>query len=264
MIPIFITSIEDPRIQAYRSLDGTPEYHSQNRIFIAEGKKITKTLLESNLEVISVFALPEFYPELSSYLEYKNVSVDSLFTADKYIMNQIVGFRLHEGVMAIGRQPEPLPLSTILFPAVVLSGIVNSENVGAILRNCAAFGIESVIVDSATSSPFLRRAVRVSMGAVFGLTIYEVKNLHESLTLIHSNYNATIIAIELTKDSKPISSLNFPNNSIFIFGSEGRGIHQSILENCHAIVSIPIANVQSLNVAATSAIVLYHYRHSGN
>ena len=84
-------------------------------------------------------------------------------------MNKIVGFKLHSGVMAIGKQPVDVNLSELESPVVVMNGIINSENVGSIIRNCAAFGFESIITDKQTSSPYLRRAVRVSMGAVLNI-----------------------------------------------------------------------------------------------
>lgn len=261
MNPQLITSIDDPRIQAYRSLEGTPIHHTREQLFIAEGRKITTSLLESSLEVVSVFALPKYYQLLSRFIESRNIPSGALFTADSSIMDRIVGFRLHEGVMAIGKQPEPIPLSALTFPAVALTGVVNSENVGAIMRNCAAFGIRSVIVDTATSSPFLRRSVRVSMGAVFSLDIHYAESITDVIDGLRANTQCSVICAEVSPDSIPLPSFVIPENSVIIFGSEGNGIPQSILDKSDAIVSVPITSVSSINVAATSAVVLYHYRH---
>ncbi len=261
MTPTLISSIDDPRIQAYRSLEGTPEFHTRERIFIAEGRKITTSLLESSIDVLSVFALPKYYQALSGLIESKNIPNIALFTAEPSNMNSIVGFRLHEGVMAIGKQPEHIALSALTFPAVLLAGIVNSENVGAILRNCTAFGIKSIIIDSATSDPYLRRSVRVSMGAVFSLDIHRTESISTTIDLLRSHFGCTIISAEITDTSLPLPTYQFPVKSVIIFGSEGKGIAQEIVEKCDAVVSVPITNIASINVAATSAVVLYHYRH---
>ncbi|MFN8358554.1 MAG: RNA methyltransferase [Candidatus Kapaibacterium sp.] len=264
MTPVTITSLDDPRIQAYRSLEGTPVRHTKERIFIAEGRKVTTSLLESTLQVESVFALPKYYQALTKLIESKNIPNSFLYTADPSIMDRIVGFRLHEGVMAIGRQPEPIPLSALTFPIVALAGVVNSENVGAIMRNCAAFGIKSIIVDAATSSPYLRRSVRVSMGAVFSLDIQYADSIIEIVDELRANAACSVISAEITPDSLPLPSFVFPEQSVIIFGSEGNGISPSILEKSDAIVSVPITAITSINVAATSAIVLYHYQqHRG-
>ncbi|MBS1538811.1 MAG: RNA methyltransferase [Bacteroidetes bacterium] len=255
---ISITSPNDSRIELYRNLHGTPRTHSEAKIFIAEGTKTTRALLKSSIEIVSIFALTEFYNDYSELIKERKLIEQQLFTADKSIMNEIVGFRLHQGIMAIGIQPQPKPIEEITFPVVALCGIINSENVGVIIRNCAAFGIRSVIVDSSTSSPYLRRAVRVSMGAVFGVAIYIVKDLLKVLLRLKLEFNASIISAEISENSKYINEFTFPKNAIVIFGNEGNGIDMDILRASDAVVSIPIQpDIDSLNVAAASAIILY-------
>jgi len=255
---IIITSADDPRIELYRNLHGTPQSHSEARIFIAEGTKTTRTLLKSTIEILSVFALPEFYNEYSELLNKRNLTDHQLLTSNKTIMNEIVGFRLHQGIMAIGIQPKAKPIEDIIFPAVALCGIINSENVGAIMRNCAAFGVRSILVDTATSSPYLRRAVRVSIGAVFGLDVYFIEDMLKVLVQLKHKFNATIISSELAEYAHDVRSFIFPKNSVILFGNEGNGIDSTILGASDAIISISIQKeIDSLNVAAASAIILY-------
>ena len=103
-------------------------------------------------------------------------------------MNSIIGFKLHTGIIAICKQPEPTKIDPLSSPVVILNGIINSENVGSIVRNCSAFGINSLISNKQTSSPFLRRAVWVSMGAVFGLNYYYTYNLEETINELKKNF----------------------------------------------------------------------------
>jgi tRNA G18 (ribose-2'-O)-methylase SpoU len=256
---VVITSANDTRIEAYRHLHGTPHSHTSANIFIAEGTKTARALLKSKIEIISVFALPEYYQQYSEILSARNLEEHQLFTADKAVMNEIVGFRLHEGIMAIGIQPPMISIEEITFPTVALCGIVNSENVGAIIRNCAAFGVRSVIVDSATSSPYLRRAVRVSMGAVFCVDIYAAAGeMVSTLLNLQKNKAATIISAEISDYSQNVNDFIFSERPIIIFGSEGKGLPVSILEVSDSIISIPIeSEVDSLNVAAASSVILY-------
>ncbi|MBI3232471.1 MAG: RNA methyltransferase [Bacteroidetes bacterium] len=258
---ITIYNADDKRVELYRHLHGTPQSHTETRVFIAEGTKTTRALLKSDLKIVSVFALPEFYEEYSELIKRRNIPQEQLFASDKTVMNDIVGFRLHEGVMAIGVQPSSVLIEEIKFPAVALIGIVNSENVGAIIRNCAAFGVKSVIVDAATSSPYLRRAVRVSMGAVFSLNIHFEKNIQKVLSILRNDSGVSIISAELTDYSKNIHGFEFPKKSVILFGSEGKGIARDILEMSESVISIPIeTEIDSLNVAAASAIILYELR----
>ena len=251
-----ITDIDDSRIANYKSLRYTPPSHINEKLFITEGEKITCQLLKSELEIVSIFALQDFYQNNNELIKKKLISDKKQFHADKSIMNKIVGYNLHSGVMAIGKQPEQTALSKLNSPIVALNGIINSENVGSIIRNCAAFGVDSIIVDKQTSSPFLRRAVRVSMGAVLNTKIHFSENLSEDLLkLKESSYK--IISAEINDKSIPLSQFEIPDKCVVIFGSEGKGINNEILDLSDFIVHIPITDkVNSINVASSSAVIL--------
>lgn len=255
-----ITDINDPRISHFRSLRFTPSSHTEENLLIAESEKIVLSLLESDLQIISIFALPEFFEQFQSAIDSK-VSSDQQYTADKEMMNQIVGLRLHSGCMAMAKQPPAATLPELSSRIIALNGIINAENVGAIIRNAAAFGIDSVIVDSSTASPFLRRSVRVSMGASFWQKVYFSDKLSDTLLELKHNMSYSIVSAELTPSSININEFVFPQRCVVIFGNEGDGIAPNILEISDAIVAIPIEpRVASLNVAASSAIFLEKMR----
>lgn len=257
MITIF--DITDERIIQYQNLRQPRINQSNQSIFIAEGLKVTKKLLESSFEIDSFFALSEYYEEIGNSVINQRVSQEKQFTASKSLLNQIVGFNLHTGIMAVGIEPKAPALGTIKFPVVALNSIVDSENVGSIVRNCAAFGIQSIIVDSSSSSPFLRRSVRVSMGTIFSTDIYFVDNLVSTLKFIQNTHGATIIGAEISDKSTPLSMCSFAQKYVLIFGNESNGISREVLEVCHQIIHIPITNaIESINVASASAIFLHH------
>lgn len=253
-----ITNIDDRRIDQYRSLRFTPIEHTSEHIFIAEGFKCVDRLLRSKIQVVSIFAEQKYFDHFSAIIESKGITDDSLYVASKDIMNQIVGFKLHSGVMAIARQPDFTSLSELKPPIVALNGIVDSENVGSIVRNCAAFGIESLLYDIGSSSPYLRRAVRVSMGSVMSMNIAFSHNLIASIDELHL-MGYTIVAAETGTNVVSLSDYTFPAKTIVLLGSEGRGIAKEILDQADAIVEIPFnsQNISSLNVSAASAIILY-------
>ncbi|MFH1049604.1 MAG: RNA methyltransferase [bacterium] len=254
---IEITSVLDSRIGLYRNLKDIFYTFSEKKLFIAEGSIVTEKLLQSDIEIISIFALKKFYNSDLVLINQKKIPPEKQFIAEKQVMNQIVGFRLHQGIMAIGKIPEQTPILDLKPPIIIMNGIVNSENVGAIVRNAVAFGIASIIFDKTTSSPFLRRAVRVSMGTVFSIRYFQSENLFEDIMQLKLKNNFEIIASEITNKSKSIEHHIFNKNCVIIFGSEGKGISEEILRICDEIIYIPISkNVDSLNVAANSAIIL--------
>ncbi|MGQ9818950.1 MAG: TrmH family RNA methyltransferase [Candidatus Kapaibacteriales bacterium] len=258
---IFITSIEDPRVYLYRSLRYTPFSHIENRLFIAEGAKLVLRLLQSNLKIHSIFAIKEFIEEFQelilSRIENPNTQ---LFTAEKKLMENIVGFHLHSGIMAIAFQPLDCSLEDFSNVIVALNSINNSDNVGLIVRTMRAFGVDSLLVDEHSTSPYLRRAVRVSMGNVFDIKVHHAKNFKNELNYLkHKHY--LIISAEITEKSLNLSNFVFPDKFVLIFGNEGKGIETSVLELSDYVVEIPIEkNVESINVALSTGIFLYEHQ----
>lgn len=251
-----ITDINDPRISLYKSLKGTPKTHTDNKLFITEGEKVTEKLLNSPLEILSVFFLDKYSAQLMPLIKSKSIPENNIYTASKTLMNDIVGFKLHEGIMAIAKEPSEYPLESMDNRIVILNGIVNSENVGAIVRNCAAFSVNSLVVDKSTSSPYMRRAVRVSMGHVFDLKINRPDSPEEAILTL-KKYGYRIISAEKNDQSISIHELEPPSKFAIIFGSEGRGIDKNILNLSDDIIHIPInPEVSSINVAAASAVVM--------
>ncbi len=261
---IFIENIDDDRINHYRSLRFTPKSHTVGKVFIAEGEKVTLKILSSKVQLISVFITPEFFQKYESLILRSKISEEQIFIAEKNLMEKIVGFDLHAGIMAMCKIPDDSSIVDMSSKIVILNGIINSENVGSIVRNCVAFGIDSLIVDEQTSSPYLRRAVRVSMGNVIDLKIHHSKNISETIiTLCEKGYS--IIAAEITENTIPIHDFHFPDKFALIFGTEGQGIKNELLNLAQHVVHIPINPVvSSLNVAVSSALFLYEMNKSEN
>jgi len=195
-----------------------------------------------------------------------NKEQPTIYLAGKELVESIVGYNLHQGIMAIAKLPPQRSLEEILttiakpFLIVALDGLVNAENVGLVMRNCAAFGVDAVIVGETSSSPYLRRAVRNSMGTVFTLPVVHVINLAASLTLLKNNHATRIIAAHPHEETS-IHATNFSGNVCVVFGNEGEGISQAILDVCTDLIAIPMMNgTDSLNVASASAVFLYEVR----
>jgi tRNA G18 (ribose-2'-O)-methylase SpoU len=275
-----ISNVDDPRIALYRSLRDTEALqaaHHQAHVFIVEGVTAVMRLLQSEFEVVSIFALPQHYNDMAEWIEARNVDSQQLFTASKQVMNEIVGFKLHVGLMAMARVPQTLDLDTCSReelrsfmqalapyppPILALNTLADAENVGAIIRTCAAFGVRSVLVDAATCSPYIRRAVRVSMGGIFSVRVITCTSLAAACGRLRSEAGFGIVAAEITSDAKPVHTYSFPERCVIVFGSEGAGVSPEVLHTSDAVVTIPMTaafndEIPSLNVGAAAAIHLY-------
>jgi tRNA G18 (ribose-2'-O)-methylase SpoU len=265
-----IAALDLPALAPYRTLRRAAE-HAARGIFVAEGDKVVRRLLESDFGVVSVLLpekrVAEFEPLIRARPE-KEILVFAV--TKKSVLEELIGFEMFQGVLAIGKIPVVVTLETILahsprprlFAAV--DGLTSAENIGLLVRNCAAFGTHALIVGETSSSPFLRRAVRNSMGTIFQLPIVETDSLTKSLEILRKN-GVRCIAAHPHTEKTFLSQADFTCDCCVVFGTEGTGISPAVLAACDEAVAIPMAEgVDSLNVAAAAAVFLYEAARQRN
>jgi tRNA G18 (ribose-2'-O)-methylase SpoU len=273
-----ISSFDSPELQPYATMR-RPAAHESQGIFVAEGTKVVRRLLESRFAVASV-VLPEKWLEDFRPLLEARLEPITVYLADKKFLETLVGFSMFQGVLAVGKIPPPISLDDILSKnqkpllLVAVDALTNAENLGALVRNCVAFGVQALIVGETSSSPFLRRAVRNSMGTIFQLPVIELAKLglrHRFKTKPHATRltlaeclkelrarAVRCIAAHPHTDKKVLSQADFSGDCCIVFGSEGDGISEPVLEACDEAVAIPMPPaVDSLNVGAAAAVFLY-------
>jgi tRNA G18 (ribose-2'-O)-methylase SpoU len=280
-----ISSFDSPELQPYATMKRSLE-HERQGIFVAEGVKVVRRLLESRFAVASVVLPEKWVEEFRPLIEARPEPI-TVYLADKELLETLVGFSMFQGVLAVGKIPPPLSLEDILQnsprPRLIaaVDALTNAENLGALVRNCVAFGVQALLVGETSSSPFLRRAVRNSMGTIFQLPVIELGRAGSPLPAANTYDGAhrvtrptcqtlaqTIrdlrargvrcIAAHPHTDKKILSHADFSGDCCIVFGSEGYGISASVLEACDEAVAIPMPpTVDSLNVGAAAAVFLY-------
>src|SRR5262249_41017256 len=124
-------------------------------------------------------------------------------------------------------------------------------------RNCAAFGVSGIIAAESSCSPYLRRAVRASMGTVFKIPVLETPSLVRTLQEL-KQVGVKCIAAHPHTNEKRITQADFRGPTCIVLGAEGTGLSPEILVECDEVVVIPMhAEVDSLNVGAAGAVFLY-------
>lgn len=257
-----VNSLDILELEPYQTLK-RPVEHLKKGIFVAEGDKVVLRLFETNLEILSILLTEEWLKRCKLTIEVRPEPIEVFIAEDKLIQT-IVGFRYHQGIMAIAKVPvaQTVP-STIensdsprLF--VALDNITNSENIGVILRNCAACGVDAIFVGETTADPYLRRSVRNSMGTVFKLKIVRCSSLSCTLQELKETYNFSIIAAHPREKSILLPQVKFTKDICVVFGNEDKGISPNVLEISDTLMKIPmIKGVDSFNVGCASAIILY-------
>ncbi|MCX7737115.1 MAG: RNA methyltransferase [Candidatus Kapabacteria bacterium] len=252
-----IDDLSDPRISLYKNLRFTPKTHQDKRLFIAEGKRLVNKLLKTQIPIYSIFATDEYIAENEILISNRINKETVIYSAEKKLMERIVGFRLHTGVMALAYQPEDIKIGEMRGMIVATNGINNAENIGSIVRNMIGFGIDNIIVDKKSASPYLRRAVRVSMGSIFFCNVCHSDNLTDDINILRRR-GYKIVSFEISDKSKFINEHKFDKNTLLIFGSEDKGIEEDILELSDITLKIPMSErIDSFNVASSSAVVFY-------
>jgi tRNA G18 (ribose-2'-O)-methylase SpoU len=141
---------------------------------------------------------------------------------------------------------------------VALQGVADAENMGMIIRNCVGFGVDTLIVGSDSSSPYLRRSVRVSVGTIFSLRILIVDDVLAALKKIRTMHSWQLVATtpEYGSATLPRSSSDAP--LCLMFGSEAYGLTDKGIEMADLLFTIPMhEGCDSLNVANSLAVTLY-------
>ena len=278
-----ITSLDLPELAPYRTLKRSGE-HAALGIFVIEGDKVLDRMLESDFTLVSVLLIEERFAEYEPRLRARPEKDIAVFVCEKSLLTGMVGFEIYQGVLAIAKTPPPLALEKILADSarprffVAMDELANAENVGALMRNCVAFGVSALIAGETCSSLFLRRTVRNSMGAIFKLPVLDLTagradlpvslaarqrgptkktTLVETLGELRAN-GIKCIAAHPRPDGKTLSQANFTGECCLVFGSEGHGISEKVLAACDEAVAIPMLNeVDSLNVSAAAAVFFY-------
>ena len=236
--------------------------HRQQGIFVAEGEKVVRRLLESKLTVVSVLMPEKWLRDLEPMLKERPEHVQA-FVAEKTLLETLTGFSMYQGLLAVGRVPEQPLLPEILERSTkplllaAAEGLSSAENLGALVRNCAAFRAQALIVGETCTSPFLRRAVRSSMGTVFELPIVETDSLVRTLAFLKSQ-GVRCLAAHPHAQGRNLSQAELGGDCCVVFGGEGYGISPEVLAACNDAAAIPMPPVvDSLNVGSAAAVFLY-------
>lgn len=250
---VSIHSIDDPRIQAFAAQRDV--WARMNGEIVVDSGRVVTRLLKQNILIKAIFASPEYYA--ASIDLVASHPQTTCYVAPHSLLEQVIGHRLHQGVMALAERPADIAQSQLGPRIVALNGVNNAENVGAILRSAHAFGIEGILVDSGSCSPWVRRAIRVSMGSVFKLNIHHTDNLAGTLSLfIEDGYS--VWATGETGPAPRPQDVPWGERAVLVLGCEDSGVAHEIQALATGHVRIPIAvGIDSLNASVAAGILLH-------
>lgn len=257
----------DPRIGPYvavreRDLVGRGDG------FIAEGEVVLRVLLgpDARARPASLLIAETRLGRLAPLLQGLAAGVP-VYAAAQGVMDAIVGFPIHRGILAHGlRPPDPgaaALLETLPPRALVLAlfGVSNHDNIGGLFRNAAAFGVGAVMLDAACCDPLYRKAIRVSVGAALKVPFARAAPGEDAVETLE---RAGFTPLALTPaGAEPLTTLARPDRAALMLGAEGPGLPSAILARARRVAIPMAAGWDSLNVGAASAVALHELTRGG-
>jgi tRNA G18 (ribose-2'-O)-methylase SpoU len=228
--------------------------------FIAEGRVVLEKLVRAGRHPLrSVLIAEQRVEGLAEVLGALPPEV-AVYSAGQAVMDAIVGFPIHRGILAHGERAEVaseallggLPERALV---VGLSAIANHDNMGGIFRNAAAFGADAVVLDADCCDPLYRKAIRVSVGAALTLPFAKLA-VGEDLATVLAKARFEVLALS-PRGEVELDDIRPAVRTAILFGAEGPGLSPVVLARARTVRIEMAGGFDSLNVATTSGIVLH-------
>jgi tRNA G18 (ribose-2'-O)-methylase SpoU len=269
---VCIESLNDPRIVAYCNLRDRTLRGEQ--MFVAEGRLLVERLLASRFDVESLLVAESLAAEFAPRVP-QGVPI---YVASEHLLQSIIGFYLHQGVLAVGKRRSEMSLEEMLGGAdcqsaahdrsatcpttplgvVICPAITKPENMGLVFRVAAGLGADGILLGPQCCDPFSRRCLRVSMGAVFSAPFRKSPDLAADLDQLRDRWGVEIVAAVLDERAVPLFSIRWPRRAAVMLGNEFDGLDDRWLSYCSQRATIPMARqTDSLNLGVAAGIFVY-------
>jgi tRNA G18 (ribose-2'-O)-methylase SpoU len=261
-----IASASDARLDGFRSIKGRSG--RLDATFVAESELVLDRLIESAFTIRSVLVTPARAVRVAPLLHEWAASSDrdvALFVAAQEVIDDVVGYPLHRGVIAIAERPRQHTLSDVIADArtiVALEDVADPDNVGSVFRHGAGFGVDAIVLHGHTGDPLYRKTIRTSMGWTLALPFAATPPSAGSVSATLGEFGFVTVALTPDPTASAISDVICrlaPDAPVaFLLGAEGPGLTDAALQDATHRARIPLARgVDSLNVASAGAIALF-------
>jgi tRNA G18 (ribose-2'-O)-methylase SpoU len=257
---VLVSDAGDPRLSDYVGLTDVHlrrSLEAAGGLFIAEGEKVIRRAITAGYPVRSLMVATD---KLASIDEVAASCDAPLYVLPEHVATQLTGYRVHRGALASMQRLPPPSVAEVLAGAsriVVLEDIVDHANVGAAFRCVAALGFDGVVLAPRCADPLYRRAIKVSMRAVFAVPYGRLTSWRDGLAELRTA-GFRLLALTPDQAATPIGETVADRKLALLIGSEGDGLSPRWLDAADEAVRIPMSRgVDSLNVASAAAIACY-------
>jgi tRNA G18 (ribose-2'-O)-methylase SpoU len=290
LVPVPVRDAGDPRLADYTALTDAAlrtSLEAARGLFVAEGEKVIRRAIAAGYQVRSMLVTED---KLAGLAGLAGVGAAPLYVLPAVVAQQLTGYQVHRGALASMARRELPPVAEVLAGTtrvvvpedqvdhgtadrapenaqpprriIVLEDLVDHGNVGAIFRCAAALGVDAIILSPRCADPLYRRAVKVSMGAVFAIPYARMADWHGGLAGLRAA-GFTLLALTPDQSALPIDKVRMGQHAALMLGTEGDGLSSRWLDQADEAVCIPMAatamaaGVDSLNVVAAAAVACH-------
>ncbi len=261
----FVADPGDQRLADYvrlRDVGLRRSLEAEHGLFLAEGQKVIRRAIAAGYPVRSVLLTSKHLAGLAELLDGCDAPA---YVITEEAAERLTGFSVHRGALASFRRL-PLPgVAEVTRKAsriVMLEDLVDHTNVGAVFRCVAALGIDAVVLAPRCADPLYRRAIKVSMGAVFAIPYARMTDWYGGLAELRGA-GFRLLALTPDQSAVPIGKVSTGERVALLLGCEGDGLSSRWLHEADQAVCVPMspgamaAGVDSLNVVAAAAIACH-------
>jgi TrmH family RNA methyltransferase len=238
------------KIKSYCVGSSSAKYRKGDNCLIAEGEKTYREAL-AVLNLRNTIVSESYFDSTDADLSHSTVFADNLF-------DSISELKTSQGILGIFDVPHFDINTASLSRVVILEGIQDPNNIGAIIRNAHCLGFEAVFLGEGCARPFSPKVIRSSMGSVFHIPVIAGTTLEQIQELREQDFSIVGTAMSGNEEVRPFEKV------AILIGSEGSGLSAEALELCDYNFKIKMHNkAESLNAAVASGIAMYLFAGQG-
>jgi tRNA G18 (ribose-2'-O)-methylase SpoU len=262
---IAVSDPDDPRLADYARLTDASlrtSMEAAHGLFVAEGEKVIRRAIGASYPVRSLLVTPD---RLATLSDLTAACPAPVYLVPPVVAERITGYRVHRGALAsMARRPLPSVAAVVAGQdrILVLEDLVDHGNVGAIFRCAAALGVGALVLAPRCADPLYRRAVKVSMGAVFAIPYARMTDWYAGLAELRAA-GFWLLALVTDQAAAPLGQVPLAGRVALLLGSEGDGLSARWRHEADVSACIPMSahatalGVDSLNVVAAAAVACH-------
>jgi 23S rRNA (guanosine2251-2'-O)-methyltransferase len=201
-------------------------------------------------------------PRLQEIIDLSRRNSTPVRFEERAALDRLAGSAAHQGVVALGSATQYAELEDVAERArmlVVLDGVEDPHNLGAVIRTAHAAGADAVVVPERRAAGLTETVAKAAAGALEYLPVARVTNINRALEELKKR-GFWIYGVDERGD-QDYDRLDYAERAALVFGAEGKGLHQMVRQHCDVLLRIPMAGkISSLNVSVAAGVVLFEWK----